>query len=144
KKLGLFTREQDDDKLFSTLLELMEKYEADYTDTFLALTYNNSLDNKLFSSDEFSAWRDQWQERINQENKSKQEVKDTMLHTNPSLITRNHPVETASDAAVNESNYNKTKQLPSASQHPFAHTQKPKALSKIPVPNTPYQTISGP
>lgn len=143
KKLGLFTSEQDDDKLFSTLLELMERYEADYTDTFLALTYNDSLDNKLFCSDEFSAWRDQWQERINQENKSEQEVRDIMLHANPALIPRNHLVESALDAAVNEGNYDKIKQLLEALQHPFAHNEKQKALAKIPVPNTPYQTFCG-
>src|SRR5699024_973985 len=111
--------------------------------TFIALTYNNSLDNNLFSSDEFSAWRYQWQERINKENKSKQEVKDTMLHANPELNPRNHLDESALDAAEHEVNYDKIKQLLEALQHPFAHTEKQKALAKIPVPNTPYQSFCG-
>src|SRR5699024_7534371 len=143
KKLGLFTSEPDDEELYASLLELMAKYEADLTDTFIALTYYQSFDNKLFSSDEFSTWKDQWQAQLNRENKSKQEVQDVMLRSNPALIPRNHLVESALDAAVNHHNYDKINQLLKALQDPFAHTDEQKALAKIPVPNTPYQTFCG-
>lgn len=142
-KLGLFTSEQSDDKLCTNLLELMEKFEADYTDTFLALTYDDVPDNKLFSSDVFLTWKDQWHARLKQENKSQQDVQDLMLHSNPALIPRNHLVESALTTAVNHDNYDEIKQLLNALEHPFAHSEEQKSLANIQVPDTPYQTFCG-
>src|SRR5690606_12116404 len=39
-KLGLFNKETQDESLIDNLLHIMEKHQADYTNTFRALTFN--------------------------------------------------------------------------------------------------------
>lgn len=142
-KLGLFTNDETDQKLCANLLELMEKHEADYTDTFLALTYNESLDHPLFSSDAFSIWKEEWNARLKQEEQSDAVVKNLMLQSNPAIIPRNHLVESALSAAVNEDDESEIKTLLETIKHPFAHTTEQVNLAKIPVPDVPYQTFCG-
>lgn len=142
-KLGLFTSEDGDHKLCTNLLELMEQHKADYTDTFIALTYNESLDHPLFSADAFIKWKEEWQTRIKRENKSKQEVENLMLRSNPAIIPRNHLVESALAAAVNHSDYQEITTLLHALKQPVAHTKQQANLANIPVPNKPYQTFCG-
>ena len=43
-KLGLFGEEPEDKSLIHAILKLMDKYHADYTNTFLALTFNQLED----------------------------------------------------------------------------------------------------
>ena len=52
--------------LIKDLLELMEKHEADYTNTFLALTFDNYQDMDMFKNPEFIQWRKDWQARLGQ------------------------------------------------------------------------------
>ena len=46
----------------------MQKYEADFTNTFVSLTLNKFEDEKVFSSDEFKTWYALWQNRLKEEN----------------------------------------------------------------------------
>ena len=39
-KLGIFNEESQDKAIIEDLLNMMEKYNEDYTNTFLALTFN--------------------------------------------------------------------------------------------------------
>ena len=48
KKLGLFSNEEQDQSLIEQLLKMMEKYKADYTNTFRSLTLD-TLENTLYS-----------------------------------------------------------------------------------------------
>lgn len=105
KKLGLFNEKEEDLLLVRELLELMEKYKADYTNTFVALTSNNFDNNPLFASEEFNKWNKQWQDRLDSEKGSKEKSKELMKKSNPIVIPRNHRVEEALAAAVNNGDY---------------------------------------
>ena len=54
-KLGLFNEEKQDESLIEDLLRMMEKYHADYTNTFRALTFNKLEDTALFGTPEFAS-----------------------------------------------------------------------------------------
>lgn len=142
-KLGLFDDKKEDAKLCADLLDAMKKYDADYTDTFLALT-NRTFDGAvLFHSEEFITWKNDWEQRLKMEDKSEQEVKSRMQQYNPALIPRNHLVEEALLAAVQENNYDKIEQLMDALAEPFAHNAKQAAYARVPVPSEPFQTFCG-
>lgn len=142
-KLGIFDQEKADDDLCLGLLNAMKKYQADYTDTFLALTYDQLDGMVLFTSKEFLQWHTLWKERLKRQNKPVNEVKELMLQSNPALIPRNHLVEDALESAVAEDDHHKIEQLLEALSNPFAHTPQQAAYANIPVPPEPYQTFCG-
>jgi len=41
-KLGIFNEELEDESLMEDLLSMMQKYRADYTNTFRALTFDRA------------------------------------------------------------------------------------------------------
>ena len=95
EKLGLISTEEQDEKLIFQLLEYMQQYEADYTNTFRALTDGNYSSNPLFQSDEFTQWEQQWLARLAKQGTSIEEARDFMKTVNPVVIPRNHLVEQA-------------------------------------------------
>jgi len=94
KKIGIAKPIEKDKVFIDTLLELMNKYKADYTNTFAALTLNKSTEDKLFSSIKFKNWHEQWKERINFSDKNIK-IRQLMKNQNPLVIPRNHLVESA-------------------------------------------------
>ncbi len=142
-KLGLFEKENEDKVLFEDLLDAMKKYKADYTDTFLALTNNELEGMVLFQSEDFLNWHEQWNKRLQKQNKPMHEVNELMRNHNPALIPRNHLVEHALEAAVDRDDYHEMEQLLDALSNPFAHSAKQAAYAKTPVPTEPYQTFCG-
>lgn len=76
KKLGLFSNEEQDHSLIEQLLKMMEKYKADYTNTFRSLTLNTLENTPLFDSPEFKEWYKLWQSRLeNKMNRKKMPTK---------------------------------------------------------------------
>ena len=69
-KLGLFNGEKEDEELIEQLLKLMHTYQADYTNTFVALTFDRVESTTLFESEEFVAWHDRWLARLDRQQKS--------------------------------------------------------------------------
>lgn len=104
-KLGLVTKETDDAQLIKALLQTMEDYRADYTNTFRALAENRRPADVIFSSNAFKEWEQKWHERLKRQATSFEDVSDLMLHSNPAVIPRNHRVEEALDAAVEKNDY---------------------------------------
>ena len=80
----------------------MEKYRADYTNTFRALTFDKLEDTELFRTPEFAEWHEQWQARLGRQQESKVASHQLMRDSNPALIPRNHLVEAALEAAVEQ------------------------------------------
>lgn len=99
KKLGLFNREEEDKNLIELLLNIMEKYKADYTNTFSNLTLENTQKMAMFSSDEFKKWNELWEERLKRQNENKEESIKLMKKNNPRVIPRNERVEEALEYA---------------------------------------------
>lgn len=143
-KLGLFNEEPEDESLIKDLLDLMEQHQADYSNTFLALTFNNPKDSPLFNSTEFDQWKEQWQARIDRQQESKESSHQLMRNSNPAVIPRNHRVEAALKAAVEEEDYSVLKRLLEALSKPYAHLSEQVEYSTPPEPSScAYRTFCG-
>ena len=76
KKLGLFSNEEQDQSLIEQLFKMMEKYKADYTNTFRSLTLDTLENTPLFDSPEFKEWYKLWQSRLeNKKNRKRMPTK---------------------------------------------------------------------
>jgi serine/tyrosine/threonine adenylyltransferase len=143
-KLGIFNEEADDETMIEELLTLMEKHQADFTNTFVTLTLNKQADNNLFNSGEFKKWYEGWQERLQRQEQSKDASHELMRKHNPALIPRNHRVEEALEAAVKEGDYSVMEKFLSAFANPYTHSPEQKEYASPPSPTArPYVTYCG-
>ncbi|WP_077603955.1 protein adenylyltransferase SelO [Oceanobacillus sojae] len=142
-KLGITDKSEDDKTLINNLLDLMEKYFADYTNTFRSLTLQQ-LDSEpgLFQSTAFKEWYQLWQEKLKNQSASKEEAYQLMKQHNPSIIPRNYLVEEALTAAVSEGDYEPFHALSAALENPYAYTKEQEKYAVKP-PKQDYQTFCG-
>ncbi|HEK9102093.1 TPA: YdiU family protein [Bacillus pseudomycoides] len=143
-KLGICNEEAEDKALIDELLKLMEKYRADYTNTFLALTFDTDKDTDLFTSQEFTAWNGKWQERLSRQQESSPSSHQLMRDNNPAVIPRNHRVEEALDAAVKQGDYSVMKRLLAVLSSPYTHSPEQCEYATLPAASSkPYRTFCG-
>ncbi|RUR08093.1 YdiU family protein [Legionella sp. km772] len=100
-KLGLFGQQNTDSSLIGALLYWMQKYNADYTNTFRALSQEEMPTGSLYDEKAFKVWYEHWQLRLKANNKPFKFSLDLMNSHNPLVIPRNHKVNQALDAAAN-------------------------------------------
>ncbi|MDU7549523.1 MAG: protein adenylyltransferase SelO [Clostridium perfringens] len=142
-KLGLFTEKENDELLIEGLLSTMQKYEADFTNTFVSLTLNKFEDEKVFSSDEFKTWYALWQNRLKEENRPQEEVRNLMMNNNPYIIPRNHLVEEALKNAE-KGDFTFMDNLLEALKNPYSYSKDLEKYTKLPEKSdTPYVTYCG-
>jgi len=167
-KLGIFNEESKDKNLIEELLSIMEKYSADYTNTFYELSQGNDLSNgnelknnnclnqndnlntdntqsiDLYKSDEFLKWHKDWQSRLERQEESKVMSIKLMQQSNPAIIPRNHRVEEALEAAVNNDDYSLMNSLLEALSKPYNYENVNSEYSKLPPSSKiPYRTFCG-
>lgn len=143
-KLGLFHAAEADEGLIKALLGLMQSQRADYTNTFRALTLEQPQETVLGCTPAFAQWQERWQARLGQQSESKQEAQELMRRSNPAVIPRNHRVEQALEAAVNQSDYSVMDRLLTALADPFAYSPEQDEFAAPPPPSTqPYRTFCG-
>lgn len=143
-KLGIFNIEKEDISLIENLLELMEKYEVDYTNTFRLLTLDKVEETELFGKNGFEQWYEKWKTRLENQQVSEEFIKQLMQKSNPVVIPRNHRVEEALDAAVNNEDYSVLNNLLSVISHPYDYKADYMDYTTLP-PDTsgPYKTFCG-
>ena len=100
-KIGLATEEAEDLTLISDLCHWMQENAADYTNTFLHLTYDTYHTSPLHMQKTFQNWCQRWKKRLLRENNQPKERMDLMQKNNPTIIPRNHQVEQALSSAIN-------------------------------------------
>ncbi len=143
-KLGLTAEENEDTILIDDLLKLMHMYRADYTNTFLALTFNRSDDSALFHNSEFTKWHRKWKMRLDREPDKEESAVQLMKNSNPAVIPRNHRVEEALDAAVKYKDYSVTERLLNVLSKPYAHIPDQTEYAAVPtVSSCSYKTFCG-
>jgi uncharacterized protein YdiU (UPF0061 family) len=143
-KLGIFNEEDQDKLLIEGLLSIMEKYKADYTNTFRELTLDDFKGAPLFRSDEFTRWYELWNDRLDRQQETKEDSKQLMKNSNPAVIPRNHRVEEALEAAVQAEDYNVMNRLLNILSNPFAYSEEQKEYSTLPKKSTcGYRTFCG-
>ncbi len=142
-KLGIFNEEKQDKAIIEDLFTMMEKYNEDYTNTFIALTFDKKINKGMFATTEFSNWYNLWQERLKRQPQSKELVHQLMKDSNPAVIPRNHRVEEAIEAA-NKGDFDVMKNLLYVISRPYEHSEDQEEYSKLPQPSScPYRTFCG-
>jgi len=141
-KLGILNEELQDESLIENLLSMMQKYCADYTNTFRALTVDTPEETDLFGSTEFAEWHKLWQARLGRETKASSF--QLMRNSNPALIPRNHRVEAALKAAEKQGDYSMMERLLDVLSSPYAYSSEQAEYSSLPSLSTrPYRTFCG-
>ncbi|MFA9558514.1 YdiU family protein [Evansella sp. AB-rgal1] len=130
-KLGIFNEEDQDEGLIEELLSMMKKHRADFTNTFVALSFDTErLD--FSKTDDFIQWNEKWQERRSRQQDTKEELDKLMRNYNPAVIPRNHRVEEALDAAVEDRDYTVMEKLLKVLADPFAHSSEQEEYATAP------------
>ncbi|SER55995.1 Uncharacterized conserved protein YdiU, UPF0061 family [Gracilibacillus ureilyticus] len=143
-KLGIYNPEESDEELIKELLELMSQFEADFTNTFRALTFEDRKSLVMFGTEPFQLWENKWQERLKRQKESMSQSVDLMKDNNPAIIPRNHRVEEAINAAVMDDDYSKLFQLLNVLFKPYAHSSDQLEYASLPPKSErPQQTFCG-
>ena len=144
-KLGLFNTEADDLKLAEDLLMYMQKNKADYTNTFRALGKESLKAMEIYHDAGFKNWMLQWETRLARQPESIEQSLSLMDQTNPAIIPRNHLVEEALNAAVDQENLQPLKKLLAAISKPYFAVEDYADFMQAPVPGFDhrYKTFCG-
>ncbi|MDX1739223.1 MAG: YdiU family protein, partial [Alphaproteobacteria bacterium] len=104
-KFGLSSVREGDEMIVLKFLTLLQKHNLDYTNGFRGLSQTEPLEADIFKKisddEEFQAWTDLWQQRIQSEDVSQEESLSLRQQANPAFIPRNQHVEEALNAAEN-------------------------------------------
>ena len=140
-KLGLFGKDQNDQKLINDLLSWMEINNADYTNTFCNLMNVNIEDKKVYEDQKFINWVKIWEKRVLMNNNLKEKSLDLMRNTNPTVIPRNHKVEEALNAA-NEDNIEVMNRFLNVLSKPYSNQKNIENYQSLSTDKE-YQTFCG-
>ncbi|WP_201008513.1 protein adenylyltransferase SelO [Paenibacillus glycanilyticus] len=142
-KLGIFNEEPEDEALVEAFVLLMQRNQADYTNTFRALSMDKAEDTVLHGTAEFAEWQQQWQARLGRQAESKEEALRLMRSSNPAVIPRNHRVEEALEAAE-QGDLCVLDNLLAALANPYAYSGEQEAYAALPEQSPrPYRTFCG-
>ncbi len=142
-KLGIYNVEEQDRGLVDELLKMMHEHKVDYINTFRALTIQKIEDISLWGTKEFERWYNQWQERLDRQEQSKEEAYKLMKKSNPAVIPRNHRVEEAIEAAL-AGDYHVLDKLLLVLAEPYAYSSGHEEYCRLPeTPAEPYKTFCG-
>jgi len=126
RKLGLRQTQPEDLSLGQDLLALMATDSLDFTQTFRTLSEalvnpgdEAELRGRFSDLNAFDAWVARWRRRLNDETGDGDNIRALMVRTNPIFIPRNHLVEEAISAAVNEGDFLPFETLLSVLSKPF-------------------------
>lgn len=143
-KLGLFNEESEDRGLIKDLLSIMHENEADYTNTFKALTNDKLSDMPMFNTDLFMKWYELWQARLERQQESKDASNKLMKSSNPAVIPRNHRVEEALEAAEKYGDFTVMEKLLKVLSNPFEYSREQEEYSVLPEKSScGYRTFCG-
>ena len=124
RKIGLFTERDDDVSLIRDLLDGMAQNGADFTLTFRRLAdaaegRDEPVRSLFVDPTAFDAWAGRWRERLEEEPEDANTRRTAMQAVNPAFIPRNHQVEAAIVAAVQQSDFEPFEQLLSVLERPY-------------------------
>ena len=131
-KIGVNQNHEKDKDLIRELLDLMQIYKLDYTNTFVKIKHNNL--NKF-------DFMHEWISKLNQRRKLNDKTKK-INNANPKIIPRNHIIENILDDCSKE-NYNELNRFisllndPYNSDIPDEYMKEPTNEEKV------YQTFCG-
>ncbi len=124
RKLGLLTEQEGDIQLIGDLFSLMAASRADFTLTFRGLSGEidgqagkGATRESFVDLAAFDDWAGRWRARL--ESEDFDASREAMLSANPKYIPRNHQVEAAIRAAVENEDFGPFEQMLAATGKPF-------------------------
>jgi uncharacterized protein YdiU (UPF0061 family) len=147
-KIGLSANEQGR-KLLDALLEIMHESKADFTQTFHGLSKALSDDRKpvlerFADQDKITVWLDDWEKELARQKIDATTAITTMERVNPVFIPRNHRIEQAITAAVEQDDFNPAKKLIKILANPYLEQPESSEYMAPPEPEERvYQTFCG-
>ena len=142
-KLGLFTREDDDEALVNDLLAWMQRRSADFTNTFRLLTSGRLVGDATNADPELEAWHRRLEARRGRQPQSSAEADTLMRQHNPAFIPRNHNVEEALVAASGRDDFSVMERLLEVLATPYDHERDLPMFGMPSVSERPYRTFCG-
>ena len=142
-KLGLFTQEDADRSLVADLLAWMQRWSADFTNTFRSLTSGRLIVDAAPADPELQAWHRRWEARRAGQPQSAVEGEALMRRHNPAFIPRNHNVEAALLAATSMEDYSVMARLLDVLATPYDHDRDLPIYSTSSSGEQPYRTFCG-
>lgn len=121
-KVGLKAAQPEDAALLGSLLETMQAEQADFTQTFRALSTAEAISGETVPDDlaPFGAWCARWRQRLAQEVPEPAPVRAAaMKRVNPAFIPRNHLVEAMIRAAVEQEDFTQFETLLEVCTRPY-------------------------
>ncbi len=123
-KLGLTGANVKDKDLAQRLLTLMQRAQADFTQTFRGLSALAELGpapklEPLSADADFAAWLKEWRARLGAEGRSPSVIAASMRAVNPKYIPRNHRIEQLIEAAVEREDFSLFEKLLDVVTRPF-------------------------
>lgn len=122
-KLGLVDLKESDWELIEDYLKLIYEAKADFTLSFRGLMaeLGDEPSPPFELPAELGGWLERWRGRLEEQERSKSEVLETMAAVNPAFIPRNHLVERALDQAVRQGDLEFYEQLRAILRKPFLY-----------------------
>lgn len=151
RKLGMEAATLADKALIEEFLGVLQTQEIDFTLGFRMLSdevSNHSQPQGIYLHDasagdpdkvNFLAWRQRWQQRLQQETATTQQIQTHICALNPLRIPRNHLIQQVIDAAYQEGDLKPLNQLMAALSDPFSNDPQYDAYTQ---PATEYQQVS--
>jgi uncharacterized protein YdiU (UPF0061 family) len=132
RKLGLVSEQSEDADLIEALLTLMQEHAADYTNTFRRL---GAVAEGEAAPAGYEAWVTRWRSRLGQEPHARYAAATLMRANNPAVIPRNHRVEAAINAAVQQGDFAPMETLLTVLSTPFDLQSEHVTYSTPPAPS---------
>jgi uncharacterized protein YdiU (UPF0061 family) len=142
-KLGLFTREDDDEGLVSELLAWMEQRSADFTNTFRAISGGGLPAESATADTDWEAWHGRLESRRRRQPQSAAAAEALMRRHNPAVIARNHLVEEALFAATSRDDFSVMERLLDVLATPYDHDRDLQLFGSPSADPRPYRTFCG-
>nr|WP_307233246.1 YdiU family protein [Pararhizobium capsulatum] len=141
RKIGLATSEEDDLALVQDLLSRMNEEDADFTLAFRRLS---ALAGNDAAEAEFAAtfrnplaivpWVSDWRQRLEREGATRDKRAQAMRALNPGFIPRNHRIEAAIKAAVEDGDFSLFEALVEVTSRPYEDQPNFAAYAEPPKP----------
>lgn len=128
-KIGLADARPEDAGLIADLLSRMAENQADFTNTFRALTTDTARD-QFTDPTAFDGWQADWQARL----KDEQDPVAVMRQINPAFIPRNHRIVQMIEAAI-DGDYALFERLDTVLARPYEDQPEHADLVRPPMPD---------
>ena len=126
EKLGLSGNEEGDLDLVSDLLHAMHENDADFTLTFRRLcaaaadeTADAEVRGLFANPGAYDSWAARWRSRLAADERDPNARAEAMRAVNPAFIPRNHRVEQALDAAIDNADFSPFVELLTVLSRPY-------------------------